>query len=122
MEVLSKIHYNVRNQNKRNIFIRGRIVAPPSTMTRNKFVVDCPFEDDDVIWVTASSNSANDFRARFSKTAAESVIVDINGVHVKCKANYEMYDDGSVSVRLDAVDHDQDKYSWFWLIVGTSVF
>ncbi len=70
MEVLSKIHYNVRNQNR-----------PPSTMTRNKFVVDCPFEDDDdVIWVTASSNSLgrafkDDFRARFSKTAAESVIV-----------------------------------------------
>ncbi len=112
MEVLSKIHYITRNH-KRNVFIRGRTAAPSSEMTCSNFVVSCPIEDDDVICVYAK-----DFRVQFSKKAAKSFIVEIGGVHVQCSANFESYDDGSVSVRLDSVE---DAYRWFWLIVGTSV-
>ena len=111
MEVLNKIHYNVRNYKKRNVFIRGRTDA--STTTNGDFVVNCPFEEDDVIWVYAP-----DFRACFSKKAADDVVVEIGGNHVKCKALFESYDDGSVSVRVDSVE---DAYGWFWLVVGTSV-
>ena len=108
MEVLSKLHYNVRTHNKRNVFVRGRTATP-----NGNFVVNCPLEDDDVIWVYAP-----DFRARFSTKAADDVVVEIGGEHVKCKALFESYDDGSVSVRVDSVE---DAYAWFWLVVGTSL-
>jgi hypothetical protein len=110
MEVLSKIHYAAR---QRNVFIQGRIAAVASTMPRNKFVVNCPFEDDDAIWVTAPG-----FTARFSKKAASAAVVEIGGVRVKCTPHFETYDDGSVSVRLDATAAD---YGWFWIILGTTI-